>query len=99
MSLSTEQKMKTIREFEENVTLTGLPLEQIALELGTDTEKLQQIMRLASGSMEEPWIARNYLIEKVTEIGNKPIPFSALKGDHHAYWFLDAEKIDQKKID
>ena len=97
MSLSAEQKMQTIREFEENVVLTGLPLEKIALELGTNTEKLQQIMRLASHSLEEPWIVRNYLIEKVTAIGNKPVPFSALKGDHHAYWFLDAEKIDREK--
>ncbi|MBL1225735.1 DUF2316 family protein [Enterococcus sp. BWR-S5] len=99
MSLSREQREQTIKEFEKNTAMTELTREQIALDLGTTTEKLERIMQLASGSLEEPWIVRNYLIEKISDLGKEPVPFSALKGDHHMYWFLDAEKIDQKKID
>jgi hypothetical protein len=99
MSLSKKQKIQTIREFEENVALTELTLEEIALEVGTNAANLEQIMQLACESFEDPWIVRNYLIEKLTDMGKEPIPFSALRGDHHDYWFLDTAKIDRKKID
>ncbi|EQC0747211.1 DUF2316 family protein, partial [Listeria monocytogenes] len=31
---------------------------------------------------------------KVAEVGKTPVPFTALSGDYHRYWFLDGEEID-----
>lgn len=98
MSLTVEQQENTIEEFKENVALTGLTTEQIALDLHTDTATIERILQLSSRSIEDPWIVKNYLTEKIMELGKEPIPFSALVGDYHDYWFLNAKKIDRKKI-
>ncbi|EAE6452031.1 DUF2316 family protein, partial [Listeria monocytogenes] len=45
-------------------------------------------------SLNDGWILRNYLLRKVAEVGKTPVPFTALSGDYHGYWFLDGEEID-----
>lgn len=98
MSLTAEQRKRTIEEFKQNIALTGRSIAQIAEDLQTDAETILRVQQLASDSIEAPWILRNYLIQTLESVGKKPIAFSALSGDHHDYWFLDARKIDQGKI-
>lgn len=98
MSLTHQQELDTIHEFQENISLTGLSLQQIATDLKTHPKTIEQIIQLRPHSIEEPWILRNYLLEKITEQGKTPIPFTALVGSHHDYYFLNARKIDKKEL-
>lgn len=98
MTLTQQQKQNTIREFHDNVVLTGLSMETIAKDLNTTTEKLSKLMSLSVESLEEPWILKNYLIEQIEKQGESPIPFTALVGDYHDYWFLDSSKIDKRAL-
>lgn len=98
MSLTVKQQENTIEEFKQNIELTGRSIEQIAKDLHTDAETIRQAQQLASSSLEDPWILRNYLLQTLEQMGKIPVAFSALAGDHHQYWFLNATKIDQKKM-
>lgn len=93
MSLSASQKKATIQEFQQNIELLGYSLEKIALELDSTPAYLNKILHLETGVIEEPWILRNYLLEKLAQENKIAIPFTALKGAAEDYWFLDIDKI------
>ncbi|WP_036063824.1 DUF2316 family protein [Listeria fleischmannii] len=98
MSLTNEQITATIQELNANLVKSGLTKEQIAQDLKTNIEKINRILSLSQHSLEDPWILKEYLDEKIKEQGDVPIPFSALSGDYHKHWFLNAKKIDKKQL-
>lgn len=98
MSLTKEQRESTVRELHQNLALSDLTLDQIAEDLGTTPEMIEEISNLRVDSMEQPWILRNYLLKKIIAVGKEPISFTALVGDYHDYWFLDTKVIDEGRI-
>ncbi|RSX53732.1 hypothetical protein D2E25_0038 [Bifidobacterium goeldii] len=99
MSLTSEQRAATIREFRENMALLGLSAEQIGADFGVPGKSIERIIGLRSGVLEYPWIVRQYLLDKAAAAGVEPVPFSALRGDPHDYWFLDDRVIDANRLD
>ncbi|PJM77243.1 DUF2316 family protein [Bifidobacterium felsineum] len=99
MSLTTEQRMATIREFRENMALLGLTAEQIGADFGVSGATVTNIIELKSGVLEYPWIVRRYLLDKAAAANVEPVPFTALRGDPHDYWFLDDRIIDANRLD
>ena len=95
MSLTHQQKAATINEFARNIELLGLSPAQIAHDLDTTEQHVNEVARLRSGVLEEPWVLRNYLLSQAARAGIEPVPFTALVGDHHSYWFLDADASDR----
>lgn len=88
----------TRSELRENFELSGLSEKQIADDLDISITKLEHIFDLNQSSINDPWILRNYLIEKVEEMGKTPVQFTALKGDWHHYWFLNSRVIDNRQM-
>ncbi|KRL86539.1 DUF2316 family protein [Lacticaseibacillus pantheris] len=95
MSLTQQQVEDTKREFAANFELTGKTPAAVAADLHITTTKLERLMTLQQQSLNDPWILRNYLLQAVTAAGETPIPFTALSGDWHRHWFLDADAIDR----
>lgn len=98
MSLTQQQKLDTILEFQENMSLANLTIESVAEDFRVPPEKISRILQLQQNSIEDPWILKEYLTKKVEEAGQAPVPFTALAGDYHQYWFLDTETIDKMKL-
>ncbi|MBC1501261.1 DUF2316 family protein [Listeria weihenstephanensis] len=98
MTLTNQQIANTKKEFADNIQISGLSIPTIAKELNTNEEKIESILALNTKAFEDGWILRNYLLEKIKEQGKQPEPFTALVGDHHDYWFLNARKIDKRKM-
>ncbi|MFC6171816.1 DUF2316 family protein [Loigolactobacillus jiayinensis] len=98
MSLNPQQVKNTINELQENFNRSGLTKEQVAADLHISLAKLERLFTLTQSSLNDPWILRNYLIEKVQANGQEPVAFTALVGDWHQYWFLNSRAIDQRKI-
>ncbi|MFD1393799.1 DUF2316 family protein [Lacticaseibacillus jixianensis] len=99
MSLTLSQQRATKEEFKQNLALSGLDIQTIAAALGTSKPMIEADLQLRPARLEDPWILRNYLIEQIQTQGKQPVPFTALKGDYHQYWFLDGERIDRGLID
>ncbi len=85
-------------ELQANFELTGLTAEQVAADLHISLTKLDHLMTLTQQSLNDPWILRNYLIEQVEATGQQPVPFTALRGDWHRHWFLNARAIDNRQM-
>ena len=98
MSLTKKQLNDTGRELRENLDKSGLSIEQVAADLATSSEYIEQLLRLEPRRYEDTWILKNYLLDKVREAGKTPTEFTALAGDYRIIWFLDADYIDRKKI-
>ena len=98
MSLTPKQEENTRKELRANLEKSGVTVQQAAVDLGTSVEYIEQLLRLEPKRLEDTWILRNYLIEKVKDAGKTPVPFTALAADHHIIWFLDSSYIDGKKI-
>ena len=98
MSLTEKQKDDTRQELKENLDKAGVSIEETAAALGTTEDYIMQLLRLEPRRLEDTWILKNYLIEKVREAGKTPTEFTALGGDYHVIWFLDAHYIDGKRI-
>ena len=98
MSLSAKQKEDTRRELQENLDKSGVMIQKAAADLGTTEDYIMQLLRLEPKRLEDTWILKNYLIDKVRKIGKTPTAFTALGGDYHVIWFLDSEYIDGGKI-
>ena len=98
MSLSAQQIEDTKNELKANYEKTDLTVEDIANALSTSTDYINQLFHLEPKKLEDTWILKNYLIEKVKEASKEPTPFTALGGDYHVIWFLDANYIDGGKI-
>lgn len=98
MSLNPAQMAATRRELAANFALTGMTKEEVASALNISETKLDHLFTLTQTSLNDPWILRNYLLEQVAAQGKTPVPFSALRGDWHQYWLLDADAIDEKRM-
>jgi len=98
MSLTREEQTKTKQEFQDNLNLSGLSLEEIAKDLASQPQVISDVLNLNTRYIENPWILKNYLERKIIEQGKTPIPFTALKGDFHNYWFLNSSIIEKEKI-
>ena len=98
MSLSAKQIEDTRRELRENLDKSGVKIHDVATDLGTTQEYIIQLLRLEPKRLEDTWILKNYLIDKVIKAGKTPTAFTALGGDYHVIWFLDSEYIDGRKI-
>lgn len=98
MSLSPAQLEATRQELRSNFDKSGLTIEQIAEELDTTTHYIERLFALEPLRYEDTWILRNVLIRAVEERGEQPVAFSALKGDWHNIWFLNADYIDNGRI-
>ena len=98
MSLSAKQKEDTRRELKENLDKAGVNIQEAAADLGTTQEYIMQLLHLEPKRLEDTWILKNYLIEKVRRAGKTSTAFTALGGDYHVIWFLDSEYIDGGKI-
>lgn len=98
MSLNPQQILNTKNELQENFIRSGLTKVQIASDLQISQTKLDRLFNLTQQALEDPWILRNYLIEKVEENEQTPVEFTALKGDWHQYWFLDTGAIDRREM-
>lgn len=98
MSLNPLQIQHTKKELHKNFELTGLGKSEIANDLKISEVKLEKIFNLKQRRLEDPWILRNYLLEKVEKTGQQPVPFTALAGDWHRHWFLDSNLIDQQQM-
>ncbi|MBC2325110.1 DUF2316 family protein [Listeria booriae] len=98
MSLTQQQVTDTIREFQQNLAISEWSVEQIAAELQTSSEKINRILHLEQQSIEDPWILKEFLEQQINKSGKTAVPFTALKGDYHQYWFLKAKKIDKMQL-
>ena len=98
MSLTAKQEEDTRRELKENFDKAGVTIHEIAADLGTTDDYIEQLMRLEPRRYEDTWILKNYLTDKVKEAGKTPTAFTALGGNHHIIWFLNSRYIDGKKI-
>ena len=96
MSLNSEQRAATIREFQENMSRLGL---NGGRDFGVSGSRVEQIITLKSGVLEYPWIIRAYLLSRAETQGVELTPFMALRGNPHDYWFLDGDFIDRGEID
>ena len=99
MSLNSEQRAATIREFQETMSRLGLTAERIGKDFGVSGSRVEQIITLKSGVLEYPWIIRAYLLSRSETQGVELTPFMALRGNPHDYWFLDGDFIDRGEID
>lgn len=75
-----------------------MEIQEVAIDLGTTEEYIMQLLRLEPNRLEDTWILKNYLIDKVKKAGKKPTAFTALGGNYHFIWFLDSKYIDGGKI-
>jgi len=98
MTLNAQQMQATRDELQANFALTGLTKQQVARDLQISETKLNHLFDLTQQSLSDPWILRNYLIEKVEAAGKTPVPFTALGGDWHRHWFLDTNAIDNAQM-
>ncbi|MBX8938115.1 DUF2316 family protein [Enterococcus gilvus] len=98
MSLTPQQVTNTKKELQENFKRTGLSLEQVAQDLHTTTDVIEDTLNLSVHYIEDPWVLKNYLEDQLDDHGITPYPFTALVGDYHRQWFLNSHRIDQKEI-
>ncbi|WP_353989590.1 DUF2316 family protein [Pediococcus argentinicus] len=98
MCLNPTERANTIKEFQENLKLSGLSVDEIADALNTTPSKITLILNLEQSALEDPWIVRNFLIQVIEQNGQTPVTFTALKGDWHNYWFLNSRVTDKQKV-
>ena len=98
MSLTAKQEDDTRAELKANFEKANVTVAEIARDLGTSEDYIKTLFALHPRKLEDTWILKNYLIEKVQESGNEPTAFTALGGSYRAHWFLDSRYIEGKKI-
>lgn len=98
MSLTRQQEIATRDELKRNFELANIPLNQIASDLDSTPEHVQDVLELDADRIEEPWILKAYLDEKIITNGGQPLPYSALVGDPKRYWFLNNRFIRKGKL-
>ncbi|GEK29344.1 DUF2316 family protein [Furfurilactobacillus siliginis] len=98
MTLNPAQRAATQREFRANFQRAGLTVAQVAIDLGISEIKLEHMLNLTQLTYEDVWILRNYVLDKVQAAGQVPVPFTALAGDWHQYWFLNSTVIDERRL-
>ncbi|MFL2044408.1 DUF2316 family protein [Weissella hellenica] len=89
MSLNFSKRVNTSHELRQNLTLSHLTIEHVAIDLNTSVQKINQILELDHVSPEDPWILKEYLSNKLQSQGIIGYPYSKLVGDFRDYLFLD----------
>lgn len=94
MSLTKNEQVNTINELHQSFDNSGLTLEDVADSLNTDPQYIADLLNLKAHRIEDPWILKNFLEQynQAHQLGK--VEFTALKGDYHDYWFLNAQTID-----
>lgn len=98
MSLTRQQETATRDKLKQNFELANIPLNQVASDLDSTPEHVQDVMNLDSDRIEEPWVLKAYLDEKIINNGKQPVPYSALVGDPKQYWFLNNRFIQRGEL-
>ena len=98
MSLNFSERVNTSHELRQNLTLSHLTIEHVAIDLNTSVQKVNQILELDHVSPEDPWILKEYLSNKLQSQGIIGYPYSKLVGDFRDYWFLDTKKIANQQL-
>ena len=98
MSLLFKQRADTRKELQENLRRSGLGAGEVSMAIQTTEKYIHDLLALKPRKPDDLWILRNFLIHSVLEKGMEPMPFTALKGDWHDYWFLDGDYIDRGSI-
>ncbi|MHA6603134.1 DUF2316 family protein [Aerococcus urinae] len=95
MSLTLAQRGETKQALKTAFTKTGLSKQELAETLETSESYLDQVFQLQGQRLEDAWILKNYLNTYLSDHEQEPVPFQALGGDYHDYWFLDAKLIER----
>ncbi|MTV82323.1 DUF2316 family protein [Secundilactobacillus folii] len=98
MSLTIEQEDATRHELAENLTRSGLTINDLAQALKTTPAIISATMDLDARHIEDPWIIATYLQTYMQAHHQDAVPYTALKGDYHHYWFLNAKRIERGVI-
>ena len=98
MSLTDKQLETTSREMKSNFKKSGLTLEEIAQDLKTTPEYVEDLLNLNPKRIEDPWILRNYLIRVLNEKSIAITPFTVLAVESEKVWFLDSDYINNGEI-
>ncbi|CAK1224189.1 DUF2316 family protein [Fructobacillus tropaeoli] len=93
MSLTVAEQVATRAELQKNFTILNWSVDRVATELQTTPEHLQAVLALEPAYIEEPWILKRFLEEKIRLAGREPVPFTALVGNPEDYWFLKQRRI------
>ena len=98
MTLTDAQTKRTSEELKSNFKKTGLTVEEVARDLKTTPEYIEDLLELNPRRIEDPWILRNYLIDVLTEKSIEITPFSVLRVKSEKVWFLDSNYINNGEI-
>ena len=98
MSLDETQIRNTKAELKSNFEKSGLTIEKIAKDLGTDETYINDLFNLNPRRLEDTWILKNYLIADLNSKSIEVTPFTALVGESENYWFLNSNYINNGKI-
>lgn len=98
MSLTAAQEDATRQELATNLSRSGLTTADLAKALGTTSTIIEQTMQLNARHIEDPWIIVTYLQQYMQAHQIDSVPYTALKGDYHQYWFLNARRIEKGRI-
>ncbi|CAK1228291.1 DUF2316 family protein [Fructobacillus evanidus] len=93
MSLTIAEQVATRKELQENFAILNWSLDQVAEALQTTPAHLQAVLALEPAYIEEPWILKCFLEEKIRLAGREPVAFTALVGNPEDYWFLKQRRI------
>lgn len=98
MSLTRNEQEATKAELQEALAVSGLSIQQVAEELGVTSQVIEDTLNLNCRAIENPWVLKEFLADEARKQGKEPVFFTALKGDYHRYWFLNARVIDERKM-
>ncbi|NLZ46772.1 MAG: DUF2316 family protein [Clostridiales bacterium] len=98
MSLNFRERVNTSNELRQNLVLSHLTIENVAVDLNTSVQQINQILELDHVAPEDPWILKEYLSNKLQNQGIIDYPYSKLVGDFRDYWFLDTTKIENQQL-
>ena len=98
MSLTHDEQKATKAELRAALAVSGLSIQQVAEELGVTSQVIEDTLDLDCRAIENPWVLKEFLADEARKQGKEPVVFTALKGDYHRYWFLNARVIDERKM-
>ena len=91
MSLNDAERVRTRRELQRNLELSGLTTSQVAADLGMSLHRMEDTFAL--GGQSDPadvWQLRDYLEQVVRDVGGQPATFTVLTEQSRAaarVWF------------
>lgn len=98
MTLTEAEMERTRPELKSNFKKSGLTVEEVANDLKTTPEYIEELLELKPNRIEDPWILRNYLTDVLNEKSIEVTPFTVLVGRSERVWFLDSDYINNGEI-